>query len=109
MSVATDMTGMHAQTLRKYEREGLLEPARTAGGSRRFSADDVGRLMRIGELAGDGVNVEGIRRVMTLQDRVEELERRLAALEETLATGKTKTLSRTKPQTRRKAPSRVKS
>ena len=93
MSVATDMTGMHAQTLRKYEREGLLEPARTPGGSRRFSADDVGRLMRIGELAGDGVNVEGIRRVIALQDRVEELERRLAALEETFSNAMRKTRS----------------
>jgi len=102
MSVATDMTGMHAQTLRKYEREGLLEPARTPGGSRRFSADDVGRLMRIGELAGDGVNVEGIRRVIALQDRVEELERRLAALEETFSSAMTKARSSSRGSPRKK-------
>jgi MerR family transcriptional regulator/heat shock protein HspR len=88
MSVATDMTGMHAQTLRKYEREGLLEPARTGGGSRRFSAGDVSRLIRIGELADDGVNVEGIRRVMALQDRIESLEARVLGLEKALALAK---------------------
>ena len=84
MSVATDLTGMHAQTLRKYEREGLLEPARTQGGSRRFSADDVGKLRRIGELADDGVNVEGIRRILDLEARIEGLEDRVDGLEHAL-------------------------
>lgn len=87
MSVATDLTGMHAQTLRKYEREGLLEPARTDGGSRRFSANDVGRLVRIGELADQGVNVEGIRRILTLEERVESLEQRITHLEANLQLG----------------------
>lgn len=88
MSVATDLTGMHAQTLRKYEREGLLEPARTRGGSRRFSANDVGRLRRIGELADDGVNVEGIRRVLALEARLEGLEARVEGLEHALRSTK---------------------
>ena len=88
MSVATDLTGMHAQTLRKYEREGLLEPARTDGGSRRFSANDVGRLVRIGELADQGVNVEGIRRILTLEERVQALEQRITHLETHLQVGK---------------------
>ena len=87
MSVATDLTGMHAQTLRKYEREGLLEPARTDGGSRRFSANDVGRLRRIGELADQGVNVQGIRRILTLEERVESLEQRITDLEAHLRLG----------------------
>lgn len=87
MSVATDLTGMHAQTLRKYEREGLLEPARTDGGSRRFSANDVGRLHRIGELADQGVNVEGIRRILTLEERVQALEQRITHLEAHLQLG----------------------
>ena len=87
MSVATDLTGMHAQTLRKYEREGLLEPARTEGGSRRFSADDVGKLRRIGELADDGVNVEGIRRILALETRIEGLESRVDGLEQSLRRG----------------------
>jgi len=84
MSVATDLTGMHAQTLRKYEREGLLEPSRTTGGSRRFSRDDVGRLRRIGDLADDGVNVEGIRRLLDLENRITGLEARIEGLERAL-------------------------
>ena len=84
MSVATDLTGMHAQTLRKYEREGLLQPARTKAGSRRFSALDVGTLRRIGQLADNGVNVEGIRRVLALESRIEGLEARVAGLENAL-------------------------
>lgn len=88
MSVATDLLGMHAQTLRKYEREGLVEPARTTGGSRRFSARDVGRLRRIGELADDGVNVEGIRRILELEGRINRLEVRVDGLEHDLRRAK---------------------
>jgi MerR family transcriptional regulator/heat shock protein HspR len=67
ISVAAELAGMHPQTLRIYERRGLLQPARTQGGNRRYSDDDIERLRRISELAAEGMNLEGIRRVMELE------------------------------------------
>jgi MerR family transcriptional regulator/heat shock protein HspR len=74
ISVAAELAGMHPQTLRIYERRGLLEPARTAGGNRRYSDDDIERLRRISELAGEGMNLAGIRRVMELEEEVVRLQ-----------------------------------
>src|SRR6187455_1478024 len=73
ISVAAELAGMHPQTLRIYERKGLLEPARTAGGNRRYSDEDIERLRRISELAAAGMNLAGIRRVMELEDEVSRL------------------------------------
>lgn len=70
ISVAAELAGMHPQTLRIYERRGLLSPARTQGGNRRYSDTDIERLRRISELAAEGMNLEGIRRVMELEDEV---------------------------------------
>ena len=67
ISVAAELAGMHPQTLRIYERRGLVQPARTQGGNRRYSDIDIERLRRIQELAGEGMNLEGIRRVMALE------------------------------------------
>lgn len=67
ISVAAELAGMHPQTLRIYERRGLVQPARTQGGNRRYSDVDIDRLRRISELAGEGMNLEGIRRVMSLE------------------------------------------
>ncbi len=67
ISVAAELAGMHPQTLRIYERRGLVQPARTQGGNRRYSDDDIERLRRIAELAAEGMNLEGIRRVMELE------------------------------------------
>ena len=67
ISVAAELAGMHPQTLRIYERKGLLEPSRTAGGSRRYSDADIARLQRIADLASEGMNLAGIRRVMELE------------------------------------------
>jgi len=66
ISVAAELAGMHPQTLRIYERRGLVQPARTQGGNRRYSDIDIERLRRISELAAEGMNLEGIRRVMAL-------------------------------------------
>jgi len=71
--VAADLAGMHPQTLRIYERRGLLQPARTRGGDRRYSDADIARLRRIAELTAEGMNVEGIRRVMALEAEVRRL------------------------------------
>jgi MerR family transcriptional regulator/heat shock protein HspR len=67
ISVAAELAGMHPQTLRIYERRGLVQPARTQGGNRRYSDDDIERLRRISELAAEGMNLEGIRRVLQLE------------------------------------------
>ena len=73
ISVAAELAGMHPQTLRIYERKGLLEPARTAGGNRRYSDEDIERLRRISDLAAEGMNLAGIRRVMELEEEVVRL------------------------------------
>ncbi len=79
ISVAAELAGMHPQTLRIYERKGLLEPSRTGGGSRRYSQRDIARLHRIAELTNAGMNLEGVRQVMALEDEVRQLREELAA------------------------------
>jgi MerR family transcriptional regulator/heat shock protein HspR len=74
ISVAAELAGMHPQTLRIYERRGLLEPYRTPGGTRRYSQEDIDRLNAIQELSEQGLNHEGIRLVLELRERVAELE-----------------------------------
>ena len=74
ISVAADLAGMHPQTLRLYERRGLVSPGRTGGGSRRYSEMDVYRLRRIQALTNEGLNLEGVRRVMELEDEVQRLQ-----------------------------------
>lgn len=73
ISVAAELAGMHPQTLRIYERRGLVTPARTSGGNRRYSDADIARLRRIAELASAGMNLEGIRHVMALEAEVARL------------------------------------
>ena len=67
ISVAADLVGMAPQTLRLYEQRGLLEPARTEGGTRKYSQDDLDRLHRIGQLLSDGLNLAGIAAVLDLE------------------------------------------
>ncbi|HEX7166914.1 MAG TPA: MerR family transcriptional regulator [Acidimicrobiales bacterium] len=73
ISVAAELGGVHPQTLRIYERKGLLDPARTAGGSRRYSERDIAQLQRIQELTAAGLNLEGVKRVIELEDDVRRL------------------------------------
>jgi MerR family transcriptional regulator, heat shock protein HspR len=80
ISVAAEIAGLHPQTLRIYEREGLLDPARSAGGTRRYSRRDMGRLREICALTADGLNIAGIRRVLQLQEETRRLQQELAAL-----------------------------
>lgn len=68
ISVASELVGMGPQTLRQYEQRGLLEPARTDGGTRRYSQDDLDRLLRIAELLEAGLNLAGIAMVLDLED-----------------------------------------
>jgi len=78
ISVAAELTGMHPQTLRIYERKGLLDPSRTSGGSRRFSERDLERLRHIQELTSTGLNLEGVRRVLQLEAELARLRAELA-------------------------------
>ena len=80
ISVAAELAGMHPQTLRIYERRGLLSPARTSGGNRRYSDADIARLRRIAELAATGMNLEGIRHVMVLEQEVARLREEVGQL-----------------------------
>ncbi|MFA5773922.1 MAG: MerR family transcriptional regulator [Ilumatobacteraceae bacterium] len=73
ISVAAELAGMHPQTLRIYERRGLITPSRTSGGNRRYSEADIQRLLRIAHLTSLGMNIEGIRQVMELEQQVLKL------------------------------------
>jgi MerR family transcriptional regulator/heat shock protein HspR len=80
ISVAAELSGISEQSLRLYERQGLLTPQRSAGGTRRYSADDLVRLRRIGDLVAGGVNLAGVARILSLEDRNLTLEDDNAAL-----------------------------
>lgn len=84
ISVAAELAGVHAQTLRIYERKGLIEPARTSGGSRRYSDRDIALLRRIQELTNEGVSLAGVQRVLELEERLERAMARIELLEREL-------------------------
>ncbi|MEJ7764861.1 MAG: MerR family transcriptional regulator [Acidimicrobiales bacterium] len=84
ISVAAELAGVHPQTLRIYERRGLVDPARTQGGSRRYSDDDIDRLRRIQDLTAAGLNLEGVRRVIALEDEVRALRAEVSRLQSEL-------------------------
>lgn len=80
ISVAAELAGMHPQTLRIYERKGLIDPYRTPGGTRRYSQDDIERLTLIQELTSQGLNLEGVKQVLDLQTEVQRLRADVAEL-----------------------------
>src|SRR4051812_35114650 len=87
ISVAAELTGLHPQTLRTYERVGLITPGRTGGGGRRYSARDIDLLREISELTSSGIGIEGVRRILQLENHLGALTARneelLAELEAT--------------------------
>ncbi|MBR22482.1 MAG: MerR family transcriptional regulator [Microcella pacifica] len=85
IAIAAELAGMHPQTLRQYDRLGLVSPTRTAGQSRRYSMRNVVQLREIARLSGEGLNLEGIRRILELENDVTELRRRVRELETALA------------------------
>src|SRR5688572_583391 len=89
ISIAAELAGVHPQTLRVYERKGLLRPERTQGNTRRYSDDDIARLQRIQQLTNEGLNLAGVMRVMELEREIAQMEARyqrvLAELEEVRA------------------------
>jgi MerR family transcriptional regulator/heat shock protein HspR len=78
ISVAAELAGLHPQTLRIYERKGLVDPARTGGGSRRYSDEDIALLQRIQELTTEGLNLAGVQKVLELESQLAELRQALA-------------------------------
>ena len=80
ISVMSDLTGVHPQTLRTYEAKGLLEPYRTDGGTRRYSANDIDRIRRITELLSSGLNLEGVQQVLKLEAVAANLRTEIAEL-----------------------------
>ena len=85
IAAAAELSGMHPQTLRQYDRLGLVSPRRTAGQSRRYSMRDVAQLREIARLSAEGLNLEGIRRILDLEDQVTALAMRVRELESALA------------------------
>lgn len=85
IAVAAELAGMHPQTLRQYDRLGLVSPTRTSGRSRRYSMRDVIQLREIAALSAEGLNLEGIKRILDLENQVTELNSRVRELEAALA------------------------
>lgn len=88
MSVAAELSGVNPQNLRAYEAKGLLEPERTAGGTRRYSERDLARVARISRLLEAGLNLKGIEHVLALEAETERLRSELAALRSAAGAGK---------------------
>ena len=84
ISVAAELSGMHPQTLRIYERKGLIDPYRTPGGTRRYSQEDIERLALIQELTNQGLNLEGVKRVLALQEENRRLRKKVDRLRDKL-------------------------
>lgn len=85
IAAAAELAEMHPQTLRQYDRIGLVVPQRTSGNTRRYSLHDVQRLREVARLSAEGLSLEGIRRVLSLEDRVNELEGKVRELERALS------------------------
>ena len=85
ISVAAELTGLHPQTLRTYERLGLITPGRTGGGGRRYSTRDIELLREIADLTAAGIGLEGVRRILALEEQVAALGRHNEELREELA------------------------
>ncbi len=81
ISVAAELSGLHPQTLRTYERQGLIHPGRTGGGGRRYSHNDIVLLRQIAGLTAEGIGLEGVRRILELDHQVSALQQRTAELQ----------------------------
>lgn len=81
ISVAAELSGMHPQTLRQYDRLGLVVPQRQGGEHRRYSSRDVERLRRVAQLSSEGISLEGVRRMIDLERQAQQLQQRVAELE----------------------------
>ena len=97
ISVAAELSGMHPQTLRGYDRMGLVRPGRTGGGGRRYSWHDIEQLREVARLSGQGIGLEGVRRVLELQNEVERLRDQVVELQNALEMTRAAMLDRRLP------------
>ena len=109
ISVAAELTGLHPQTLRTYDRLGLVSPGRTGGGGRRYSLRDIEMLREIAELTASGIGLEGVRRILDLENHLAALRMRVRELEDQLeatefALGQALARGERDPQPRRNLP-----
>ena len=81
ISVASTLSGIHQQTIRTYEQKGLIKPFRTGGGTRRYSQEDIDKLIQIQNLSQRGINLDGIKIIYEMKDRIEELQSKIISLE----------------------------
>jgi MerR family transcriptional regulator, heat shock protein HspR len=81
ISVAAELTGLHAQTLRQYDRVGLVSPGRTPAGGRRYSLRDIAELREVARLSAMGIGLEGVRRILELENQVTALQQRVAEMQ----------------------------
>ena len=97
ISVAAELSGMHPQTLRGYDRMGLVRPGRTGGGGRRYSWHDIEQLREVARLTGQGIGLEGVRRILELQIEVEGLREQVVELQTALEMARAAMLARRRP------------
>lgn len=97
ISVAAELSGMHPQTLRGYDRLGLVRPGRTGGGGRRYSWHDIEQLREVAHLTGQGIGLEGVRRILELQNEVQALRDRVDYLQAALQVAESALLDRRLP------------
>ena len=96
ISVASTLSGIHQQTIRTYEQKGLIKPFRTGGGTRRYSQEDVDRLIQIQNLSQRGINLDGIKIIYEMKEKIEELQRNIISLESEISNQKTESKTKEK-------------
>ena len=88
ISVASTLSGIHQQTIRTYEQKGLIKPFRTGGGTRRYSQEDIDKLIQIQNLSQRGINLDGIKIIYEMKDKIEELQSKIISLEDEMSSQK---------------------
>ena len=88
ISVASTLSGIHQQTIRTYEQKGLIKPFRTGGGTRRYSQEDIDKLIQIQNLSQRGINLDGIKIIYEMKDKIEELQNKIISLEHEMSSQK---------------------
>ena len=85
ISVASSLSGIHQQTIRTYENKGLIKPFRTGGGTRRYSQEDIDKLIQIQNLSQRGINLDGIKIIYEMKDKIEDLQDKIIFLEQEMS------------------------
>ena len=85
ISVASTLSGIHQQTIRTYEQKGLIKPFRTGGGTRRYSQEDIDKLIQIQNLSQRGINLDGIKIIYEMRDKIEDLQNKIISLEQEMS------------------------